>query len=197
MPGQKPQARTNKQAAGRGAQDQLQPCSGDRHTSPGASSCCRMGEEPVKRHLEQPGASWAFLDTPIEFSAYICGHRESYIAAPATGNSCHATFLSDSGVSFFLFGTCCSPIKSEPCRASYAFGEKEVSLRGEQREDPQGYTPCAASEYLHSPSKCPGQQSKWLRTTQVGAGKGCNAAGSTWAHKVLAAFSLQLIQAPC
>lgn len=73
-----------------------------------------MGEEPVMRHLEYPGASWAFLGALIEFSAYLCGHEESNIAAPATGNSCHSTFLSDSGLNFFLFGTYCLPIKPEP-----------------------------------------------------------------------------------
>lgn len=52
VPGQKLQARSNKQAAGRGARDQLQPCSGDTSVSSGASSCCRTGEEPAQRHLE-------------------------------------------------------------------------------------------------------------------------------------------------
>jgi len=84
--------------------------------------------------------------------------------------TCYISFW----LNFFLCGTCCSPTRSEPWRASYKFGKQEVSLPREHREDPQGYTPYAASEYLRSPSKHLRQQPKWLGTTEVSAGKGCN-----------------------
>lgn len=77
-----------------------------------------------------------FFCALIEFSAYLCGHEESNIAAPATGNSCHSTFLSDSGLNFFLFGTAhqLSLNPGEP-----PTGEQKVSLPGEQRDHPQRY----------------------------------------------------------
>lgn len=125
---------------------------------------------------EVPGVTSSFLGfSRCSFlPPFVC--TESYIAAPATGNSCCTAFLSDSGLSFFLFETCCLPIKFEPWGASYGFGEQEVSLPGEQREDPQGHTPCLASEYLHLSSEGLGHQPKWLWTMQVGVGKDCNTA---------------------
>lgn len=140
----------------------LQPCSG-RISFSWCKQTLQVGRGACHEASGVTRSFLGFFGALTEFSAYLCGHEESNIAAaPATGNSCHSTFLSDSGLNFFLFGTA-HQLSLNPGEPPTGLENKKSACLGSREIIPRAtHTLHTASEYLCSSNKR--QQPKCLRT---------------------------------